>query len=64
MFYRITNKKRGPVQIALRTRDGNGTQVIVLPWKGQFDVSEERYNEQITTLERRGVIVVEKIYKK
>ena len=64
MIYRVTNKKRGPVQLALRTRDGQGTSIIVLPWKKTFDIPEERFSEQITSLELRGDVSVEKITKK
>ena len=64
MIYRVTNKRRGPVQLALRTRDGNGTSIIVLPWKKTYDIPEERYSEQIDALEMRGDVVVEKITKK
>jgi hypothetical protein len=64
MIFRVTNKQRGPVQLALKTRDGNGTSIIVLPWKKTFDIPEERYSDQISALELRGDITVEKITKK
>ncbi len=64
MIYRVTNKRRGPVQLALKTRDGNGTSVMVLPWKQTFDIPEERYSDQIDALESRGDVTVEKITKK
>ena len=64
MIYRVTNKKRGPVQLALKTRDGNGTSIMVLPWGKSFDIPEERYSSQIDSLEQTGQVVVEKITKK
>lgn len=64
MIYRVTNKRRGPVQLALKTRDGQGTSLIVLPWKKTFDIPEERYSTQIDALEMRGDVSVEKIIKK
>lgn len=64
MIYRVTNKRRGPVQLALKTRDGNGTSLIVLPWKKSLDIPEERYSSQIDSLEQHGDVSVEKITKK
>jgi len=64
MIYRVTNKRRGPVQLALKTRDGNGTSIIVLPWKKTYDIPEERYSPQIDALEMKGDITVEKITRK
>ena len=45
MFYRITNNRRGPVQLAIRTQDEKGTQVIVLPFKKTINLPEEKYSE-------------------
>jgi hypothetical protein len=63
MIYRVTNKRRGPIQLALRTRDGGGTHVITLPWKSTLDIPEEKFSDQITALENKGDVIVEKIYK-
>jgi hypothetical protein len=64
MIYRVTNKRMGPTQLALASRDGNGTKLIVLPWKKTYDIPEEMYSEQIDALCKKGDVVVEKIYKK
>ena len=64
MIYRVKSKKSGPIQLALRTLDGTGTHVVVLPARGVLDIPEERYNEQITNLEAKGDIVIEQVYKK
>lgn len=64
MFYRVTNRQRGPVQLALKTLDGNGTQLVVLPVRGKLDIPEERWNTQIESLELAGDVKVEQIFKK
>lgn len=64
MIYRVKNKSRGPVQLAIHSRDGNKTEIMVLPWKGTFDIPEERFSSQIESLENKGLIVIEKITKK
>lgn len=64
MFYQITNRKQGPVQLALRSLDGKKTKSIVLPWKATFKISEEQFSDQINNLAERGDIKLEKITKK
>ncbi len=64
MIYRVSNKRRGPIQLALHRRDGRGTQLVVLPWKKSFDIPEEKYSEQIDELVKKGDVVVEKLTKK
>jgi len=63
MIFRVKNKKRGPIQLAVKTRDERGTQVMVLPWKASFDIPEERMSPQIEALEKRGEVTITKIYK-
>lgn len=64
MNYRVTNKRSYPVQLALRSRNGKGTMAITLPYKKSYDIPEERFSDQITSLENRGDVKVEKITKK
>ena len=64
MIFRIKNKMRGPVQLAVKTRDERGTQLMVLPWKASFDIPEERMSPQIEGLEKKGIITITKVYKK
>ncbi|GAG77352.1 unnamed protein product [marine sediment metagenome] len=64
MIYRVKNKTRGPVQLALIRRDGQGTQVIVLPRGQEFDIPEEVYSGQIRNLETSGRVIIEEIYTK
>jgi hypothetical protein len=37
---------------------------ITLPYKKSYDIPEERFSDQITSLENRGDVKVEKITKK
>jgi hypothetical protein len=64
MIYRVKNKTRGPVQLAIHTRDNNGTELMVLPAGKAFDIPEERYSVQIGNLEKSGMVTVEKVFKK
>ncbi len=64
MIYRVTNKRMGPTQLALHSRDGGGTKLIVLPWKRTYDIPEEMYSEQVDALYKKGDISVEKILNK
>lgn len=64
MLYRIKNTSMGPVQLALKSRSGEATKLVVLPWKQTFDIPEEFYSEQIEALEKRGDVFVQQIIKK
>lgn len=64
MFYRVRNRTRGPIQLATKRRDGNGTQVMALPRGKEVTLDEEVYSDQISNLEARGLVTVEQIHKK
>ena len=64
MIYRVKNKTRGPVQLAVHSRDNNGTELMVLPAGKTFDIPEERFSVQIDNLEKKGIVTIEKIFKK
>jgi len=64
MIYRVTNKTQGPVQLAIKTRDETGTQLLVLPWRSSLDIPAERTSQQIDSLEKKGIITIEKITSK
>ena len=64
MIYRVKNKTRGPVQLAVHTRDNNGTELMILPAGKSFDIPEERFSTQIDNLEKRGMVTIEKVFKK
>ena len=64
MIYRVKNKTRGPVQLAVHTRDNNGTEIMILPVGKSFDITEERFSTQIDNLEKRGMVTIEKVFKK
>lgn len=61
MIYRVMNKKQVPVQLAIRSLDGQKTKLIVLPPKQSFDIPEERYSSQITALASKGDVVVTQV---
>ncbi len=64
MIFRIKNRIRGPVQLAVKTRDERGTQIMVLQWKASLDLPEERMSPQLYNLEKKGIITITKVYKK
>ena len=64
MIYRVKNISAGPIQLALHDTTKTKTEVMVLPVAATYDIPEEKYSEQITSVSQEGFVRIKKITSK